>query len=191
MSLKYVHFHQPCIWPTVITTALILPEMMNVLEQPDHVKGGDTHSWSRPLGPFLSKASHDSTCRFAPSGGSFLPVRAETQPRRVRSRILVCWNIKPLQRCLVVNYLTQTKLLQWSASFLFSPVKEATSRHQKHQDAWKVSIPFWTFQKDSKSIDIANEDSEQTLLSKPVQLEKITAKYGQRKSNLPELEECE
>lgn len=71
-------------------------------------------------------------------------------------------------------------------------MREATSRHQKRKDAWKFSISFWTFQKDSKSIDISNEDPEQTLFpSKAVQLEEITVRYGQRKSNLPELEECE
>lgn len=44
VPLKYVHFHQLCIWPRVITIVLILPEMMKALEQPNHIKGGDTYS---------------------------------------------------------------------------------------------------------------------------------------------------
>lgn len=77
------------------------------------------------------------------------------------------WKIKALSTAVLPSsklpYRDEITQTNRSASSLFSPVREATSRHQKHEDAWKSSVSFWIFQKDSKSIGISNEDSEQTL----------------------------
>lgn len=58
-----------------------------------------------------------------------------------------------LRCCLALNDPVQMKLLTQVCFFSLLPWERSHFQAPKqHRDAWKPFIPFWAFQKDSKSI---------------------------------------
>lgn len=84
----------------------------------------------------------------------------------------------------MVNYLILIQLLTQICFFsLLSRERSHFQTPNSTKMLGSLSLLSGLSKKDSESIAISHGDSEQTLL----QLEKITAEYGQRRSDLPGL----